>query len=48
MDAGILDEILPVSTEEAMAVAKHLARTEGILAGISSGSNVAAALKVVS
>ncbi len=41
-----VDEILTVSTEEARAMARRLAREEGILAGTSSGANVVAALRV--
>ncbi|MBV8496137.1 MAG: cysteine synthase family protein [Gammaproteobacteria bacterium] len=43
---GRVDEILTVSTAEAQAMARRLAREEGIFAGTSSGANVAAALKV--
>jgi cysteine synthase A len=42
----LVDEIQPVSTDEAKAMARRLAREEGIFAGISSGANVAAALRV--
>jgi cysteine synthase A len=42
----LVDEIQPVSTEEAKAMARRLAREEGIFAGISTGANVAAALRV--
>ena len=35
-----------VTDEEALEVSKRLAREEGLLCGISSGSNVAAALKL--
>jgi cysteine synthase A len=43
---GLADEIQTVSTEEAMAAARRLAREEGIFAGTSTGGNVAAALRV--
>ncbi|MDX5627492.1 MULTISPECIES: cysteine synthase family protein [unclassified Brenneria] len=48
---GILDESLPdgvitVTTEEAYATSRLLARREGLFVGISSGANVAAALKL--
>lgn len=34
----VIDEILPVKSEEAFATAQNLARTEGLLVGISSGA----------
>ncbi|MCS7351463.1 MAG: cysteine synthase family protein [Thermoflexus sp.] len=45
-DPGLLDEILTISTEEAYAAARRLAREEGVFVGISSGAAMAAALKV--
>ncbi|MEO7396997.1 MAG: cysteine synthase family protein [Ilumatobacteraceae bacterium] len=42
----IVDEILTVSTEEGMSMARRLAKEEGIFAGTSSGANVVAALKI--
>jgi cysteine synthase A len=41
-----VDEIIPVSTDDAKAMARRLAREEGIFAGTSSGANVVAALRV--
>ena len=41
-----VDEILTVSSAEAMAMARRLAREEGIFGGTSSGANVAAALRL--
>lgn len=41
-----VDEIHQVSTDEANAMARRLAREEGIFAGSSSGANVVAALRV--
>jgi cysteine synthase len=41
-----VDEILAVSTDDAKAMARRLAREEGIFAGTSSGANVVAALRV--
>ncbi|KAM0944727.1 putative cysteine synthase [Dioscorea sansibarensis] len=46
LDTSYLDEIITVTTEEAMANARKIAREEGILVGISSGANLAACLKV--
>jgi cysteine synthase A len=43
---ALADEIQTVSTEEAMATARLLARQEAIFAGTSTGGNVAAALRV--
>ena len=48
VDTKLIDEILRVTNDEAFAMAKRLIREEGILCGISSGGNVAAALKVAS
>ncbi len=42
----LIDEIVTVENDEAMAMTRRLAREEGILAGISSGAAVAAALRV--
>jgi len=44
--AAQVDEILTVSTAEAKAMARRLAREEAIFAGTSSGANVVAALRV--
>ncbi len=41
-----VDEILPVPTAEAKAMARRLAAEEGLFAGTSSGANVVAALRV--
>ena len=43
LNTEIYDEIFPVSTEEAYAAANMLAKTEGILVGISSGAALFAA-----
>jgi cysteine synthase A len=45
-DAGVVDEVLQVSDENAIDTARRLAREEGILAGISSGASMWAALLV--
>jgi cysteine synthase A len=41
-----VDEILPVPTAEAKAMARRLAREEGVFAGTSTGANLVAALAV--
>jgi cysteine synthase A len=46
LNKKIIDEIIQVSNEDAIAIAKRLAREEGILAGISSGAATFAALEV--
>jgi cysteine synthase A len=42
-DPGLVDEILPVKTDDAKAMARRLAREEALFAGTSSGANVVAA-----
>ena len=42
----LVDEIEMVTTDEAKAMARRLAREEGIFAGTSSGANVVAAMRV--
>ena len=42
----VVDEIIQVSDEDAIATSKRLAQEEGILAGISSGANAFAAINV--
>ena len=46
LNQNIYDEVYIVTDEEAIQTAKDLARLEGIMCGISSGTNVAAALKL--
>jgi len=46
LDSSLLDEIVTVTNDEAFEMARRIGREEGILVGISSGANVAAALKV--
>ena len=46
LNCDIYDEIYIVTDEEALRTAKDLARLEGIMCGISSGTNVAAAIKL--
>ncbi len=44
-DANLVDAIIPVSTADAEAMARRLAREEGLFAGTSSGANVIAAIR---
>ena len=44
LDTTVYDEVIPVTTEDAWATARALARREGILAGISCGAAVAGML----
>ena len=46
LNRNIYDEIYVVTDEEALSTAKRLAREEGLMCGISAGTNVAAALKL--
>ncbi len=46
LDLSILTGIITTTTVESVEMAKRLAREEGIFCGISSGCNVAAALKL--
>ncbi len=45
-EARLADEIIPISTADAEAMARRLAREEGLFAGTSSGANVLAAIRV--
>ena len=47
-DAGLADDHLRVSTEDAWDLTRRLAREEGLLVGVSSGAALAAALLVAS
>lgn len=46
LNTQIYDDIYIVTDEEAICTAKDLARKEGLMCGISSGTNVAAALRM--
>ncbi|HTA75563.1 MAG TPA: cysteine synthase A [bacterium] len=46
LNRSVIDEMVTVTDHEAYLMTKRLAREEGLLLGISSGANVAAALKV--
>ena len=48
LDVSVMDEVVTVTEEEAYAAGRLLARREGVLAGISSGAALHAAIKVAS
>ncbi|MFT5873489.1 MAG: cysteine synthase A [Clostridium sp.] len=45
-DSTVVDEIIKISDEEAFEITKRMAKDEGILVGISTGANIAAAIKI--
>lgn len=45
-DPALVDEVVPIATADAKAMARRLAREEALFAGTSSGANVLAALQV--
>ncbi|OBI91970.1 cysteine synthase A [Mycobacterium asiaticum] len=46
LDMGLVDEVVTVENDDALTLARRLAREEGLLVGISSGAAAAAALEV--
>ncbi|MDP2674733.1 MAG: cysteine synthase A, partial [Dehalococcoidia bacterium] len=46
LNRQVLDEIMSVGDEDAIAMSRRLSREEGLLVGVSAGANVVAALKV--
>jgi cysteine synthase A len=45
-DGRVVDEVMTIEDEEALAMAQRLTREEGLLVGISSGANVTAAIRI--
>ncbi len=45
-DPGLVDEVIPVGTDDAKAMVRRIAREEALFSGTSSGANIAAALRV--
>ena len=45
LNTGVIDEIIKVKDEEAIATARELAKSEGLLVGVSSGAAAFAALQ---
>lgn len=48
LDMDVVSECIKVSNDDAFAMARRIAREEGLLVGISTGANVCAALQVAS
>jgi cysteine synthase B len=48
LDEHVADGVITVTTEEAYAMTRRLAKEEGLFVGVSSGANVTAALKLAS
>jgi len=46
LDLSLLDGIVTITSDEALEMARRLAREDGIFCGISSGANVVAAIKL--
>jgi len=46
LDRSVIDEVIAVSDEDALETARLAAQREGVLAGISAGANIKAALEI--
>ena len=47
MDMSLVDDVIKMNDEEAFSTARLLVKTEGIIAGSSSGAAMAAVLKLI-
>ena len=46
LDTSVYDEILPIENDDAFSTGREIARSEGVLVGISSGAAVFAAIEL--
>jgi len=46
LDSGVVDEVVQVTNDEAVAMSDRLVREEGLFAGVSAGANVHVALRI--
>ena len=46
VDLDLIDEVIPVKENDAVAMTRRLIREEGLMVGISSGANILAALEI--
>jgi len=46
LDPSLIDEVIPVDDEDAIETARHVARAEGVLAGLSCGAALHAAMEI--
>lgn len=46
LDTDVYDEVLTVTSEEAIETTRRVAREEGLLVGVSAGANITAAIRV--
>ncbi len=46
LNMDLIDEVMQITDEEAIDMTRELSKLEGLFVGISSGANIAAALKL--